>query len=514
MFISADGQSAMKLTGEGFAVASSKNDDGTWNWRTFGTGKGFSADLIVTGLLNADLIEAGSITTAKLDAGVGGELDISANKSIQLTVGGNKTLQETLEDINTNVDVEIGGRNLIQKTLNPSADIGKRPCINGNTDWEADYSSMDFTTALHGIRATKQTGSSSSTAPSIRFGASTPDSFMNLERGETYTFSADAVFKMLSGPSGSSKTADVKFRVAVKPTSGAPVYMIDKTVAVYEIPNTVATARIEETFTVPTSASSGINIILTALATPQAPATSFGAGDYLELQNIQLEKGNKATDWSPAPEDFSAEISDVEAAVATKPTSFTTYFRLSTSKDNVLPVDGTSEAQQYPYYQWSTTAPAHQDGKYMWQKTVTTYTNLPDVVAGPTCIAGADGEQGESVTIVSQETMYAVGTSPSTPPTTGWMDDEHIPTPTSTQYLWTRTTVTYEDGTGQTVSTEAYSVSKQGGSGAGLASITPQFNVTDTYSVTDSNSQRRTLPRTAIPRGQSPRISTSALTTS
>lgn len=34
MFVAADGQSAMMLTGEGFMIAPDKNDDGSWNWRT------------------------------------------------------------------------------------------------------------------------------------------------------------------------------------------------------------------------------------------------------------------------------------------------------------------------------------------------------------------------------------------------------------------------------------------------------------------------------------------------
>lgn len=41
---SVNGKSVMKLCGEGFMIASEKNDDGSWDWRTFGTGEGFTAD--------------------------------------------------------------------------------------------------------------------------------------------------------------------------------------------------------------------------------------------------------------------------------------------------------------------------------------------------------------------------------------------------------------------------------------------------------------------------------------
>ena len=83
---SLDGNSAMMLCGSGFMIASSKKSDGTWNWRTFGTGEGFTADLITAGFLNAERIEAGSITTNHLSSQVGETLDLSSNTSIDLRV--------------------------------------------------------------------------------------------------------------------------------------------------------------------------------------------------------------------------------------------------------------------------------------------------------------------------------------------------------------------------------------------------------------------------------------------
>lgn len=86
IFLSADGQSAMQLCGEGFMIANGKLEDGSWNWRTFGTGQGFTADAIVTGYLSADRIEAGSITATKLDGSVGAMIDMSDNESIRMLV--------------------------------------------------------------------------------------------------------------------------------------------------------------------------------------------------------------------------------------------------------------------------------------------------------------------------------------------------------------------------------------------------------------------------------------------
>lgn len=42
---------AIQLNGAGFRIANSKNPDGSWRWRTFGTGDGFTADLITAGTI-------------------------------------------------------------------------------------------------------------------------------------------------------------------------------------------------------------------------------------------------------------------------------------------------------------------------------------------------------------------------------------------------------------------------------------------------------------------------------
>ncbi len=53
------GGSAIQICSQGFRIASGTKSDGSWNWRTFGTGEGFTADMITTGSLMASLITAG-----------------------------------------------------------------------------------------------------------------------------------------------------------------------------------------------------------------------------------------------------------------------------------------------------------------------------------------------------------------------------------------------------------------------------------------------------------------------
>jgi len=92
VFYSADGLSALMITGSGVFVSSQKDAYGEWVWRTGITGYGLNADIITAGTIKAGLIEAGSITTDKLNSNVGQELEISSNKALSLfaTVDGQR----------------------------------------------------------------------------------------------------------------------------------------------------------------------------------------------------------------------------------------------------------------------------------------------------------------------------------------------------------------------------------------------------------------------------------------
>lgn len=54
---------ALKLGGGMFAIANQKDGTGGWNWRTFGNGAGFTADLLNAGKVKTDLIDLGQYIT-------------------------------------------------------------------------------------------------------------------------------------------------------------------------------------------------------------------------------------------------------------------------------------------------------------------------------------------------------------------------------------------------------------------------------------------------------------------
>lgn len=92
----------------GFEIASSfKPGTKEWDFRTFGTGKGFVADYITTGILNAALIKAGVISS--LDGKVAISLD-GSNQGIDITGG-------ALRLTNNNNQVVIDGQYNMHKIV-------------------------------------------------------------------------------------------------------------------------------------------------------------------------------------------------------------------------------------------------------------------------------------------------------------------------------------------------------------------------------------------------------------
>lgn len=68
---------------------------------------------------------------------------------------------------------------------------------------------------------------------------------------------------------------------------------------------------------------------------------------------------------------------------------------------------------------WSTTAPAWQEGKFMWQRTVTTYGDGSSQTSNATCISGANGAKGDrgdtGVSVKSVTPLYYCSNSTSIP---------------------------------------------------------------------------------------------------
>ena len=210
-------------------------------------------------------------------------------------------------------DVVIGGRNLIQQldTVDLSA-TSKRPNINGDKETGYLYSTkIDVTEAKkHGARYTADVA----TRPYLAFGnnnVSTISKHGFLE-GDTLTISFDWKAKLYSGNTlNGTPTLRIYLRKLV---NGESSVAVDQSKILHTFNNDDRSdrgveieGRCEWTFTIPENIK-GFNFLF---STSTATASYFGVGDYVEMTNIKLERGNKATDWTPAPEDIQLSLDNL-----------------------------------------------------------------------------------------------------------------------------------------------------------------------------------------------------------
>lgn len=90
---------------------------------------------------------------------------------------------------------------------------------------------------------------------------------------------------------------------------------------------------------------------------------------------------------------------------------------------------------------WSTTPPTWQNGKYIWTRSVITYTDSASTTTDPICVTGGKGATGIGVKSVSEQ--YYLSTSYST--TTGGSWSTTVPAWKDGKYIWTRSIITYTD---------------------------------------------------------------------
>lgn len=250
---------------------------------------------------------------------------------------------------------------------------------------------------------------------------------------------------------------------------------------------------------------------------------SSGSGK-IRWRRLKIEKGNMATDWTPAPEDYVSFV-DVEYYLSTSATSLSggswsttapTWVNGKYMWSRTVTTDGAGNKTYSPnqngvciagaqgatgakgdkgdkgetgatggtgatgngvksiveqYYKstsatslsggsWSTTYPGWENGKYIWTRSVITYTNNTTSTTTPVCVTGTKGDTGATGKgVKSTAVTYQVSSSGTSVPTGTWSSS--VPSASAGQYLWTRTIMTYTDNTTSTL----YSVGKMGTNG-------------------------------------------------
>lgn len=138
---------------------------------------------------------------------------------------------------------------------------------------------------------------------------------------------------------------------------------------------------------------------------------------------------------------------------------------------------------------WSTTSPTWVNGKYIWSKTRVIYTNTTTWESDPACISGGKGENGLGIKSVIEE--YYLSTSSSSLIGGSWSTS--APAWVNGKYIWTRTVITYTDGSSTT--TDAICVTgAKGETGIGVKSYREQYYLSTSYSTPAGGSWSYNVP--------------------
>lgn len=134
--------------------------------------------------------------------------------------------------------------------------------------------------------------------------------------------------------------------------------------------------------------------------------------------------------------------------------------------------------------EWSTNAPTWVNGKYMWSKTKTTYTDDTFVESNPVCITGGKGEDGkDGKGVQSVDVLYYLSSSSTSLSGGSWSTNS--PTWVDGKYIWSKTKVVYTDGSSIETNPACITGGKgsTGDDGRGILSIVEEY-----YLSTSSNS--------------------------
>lgn len=330
-------------------------------------------------------------------------------------------------------DIQIGGRNLwLNSSL--SENLNNMYVINGDK-YATEFTIEDGFKCLHVVgKATNNAFAFNSNSMPIA------------NKGDVFTLSADFKFKNIAkGPSTNESPLYALYRGGetqngkwIQPTI-LKQYNIQSGGAV-QVPITGGDQdwkRIGFTFRydyTPSTKKSNVYLIF----------RNFTGDVY--VKNVKLERGNKPTDWTPAPEDLTSytdsQIKQTSDSINTKVsktdyTGSTVTSLINQSADSVkiqakhLDIAGavtfssfdsatqskinakadssslnnlvTQSVNEYtintspttaPTSGWSTTQPAWADGKYIWMRTKTTTKDGTVSYSNPACITGAKGATG------------------------------------------------------------------------------------------------------------------------
>lgn len=141
---------------------------------------------------------------------------------------------------------------------------------------------------------------------------------------------------------------------------------------------------------------------------------------------------------------------------------------------------------------WSTTPPAWENGKYIWTRSVITYTDSTSTTTNPICSTGSTGETGIGVKSVAEQ--YYLSTSYSTPTGGSWQTS--VPAWQDGKYIWTRVVITYTDNTYTETDPVCVTGGKgpSGNDGVGISAVDVLFYLSTSSSSLEGGAWSTTSP--------------------
>lgn len=142
---------------------------------------------------------------------------------------------------------------------------------------------------------------------------------------------------------------------------------------------------------------------------------------------------------------------------------------------------------------WSTTPPAWENGKYIWTRSVITYTDSTSTTTNPICSTGSTGETGIGVKSVAEQ--YYLSTSYSTPTGGSWQTS--VPAWQDGKYIWTRVVITYTNNTYTETDPVCVTGGKgtSGNDGVGISAVDVLFYLSTSSSSLEGGSWSTTSPQ-------------------
>ena len=416
---------AININGMGFRLASSLNADGSWNWRTFGTGEGFTADEIVAGVIR------GGQSYWNLNTG---DFVISSSS----TIGGHAP-DDFLTDVDVSVEQTSTGANITVNgdtvTLTNGQDGATGPQgpqgpqgIQGEKG--ADGTSVTVTSIQYG------TSSSASTQPSS-WSTTAPTSITKgrwLWVKTNYSNNTSAITKSYIGTDGDDGTS-VFVQSATKSGDTTTVVIKDS-----DGNTTTLTIKDGEDGTNGTNGTDGRDgtnganaYVHTAWANSADGTTDFSTTVSAGKLYLGVYTDNTAAD-STSPSAYSwTKIKGEQGEKGEKGDAGTSV--------TVTKIEyGTSTSASTQPSSWSTSAPSSlTKGSWLWVKT--TYSNGDSAITKS--YVGTDGENGKGATELVPE--YYLSTSSTGLVGGSWSAEQQEWQ--QGHYYWTRQKVTWTDGT-------------------------------------------------------------------